>query len=133
SVDIAVVQFRTGDRATALRTLYDAVHAYEKLDGTTARDKYIWRILVHIAMNMEHQITGARASSDIGPEYIYGVCSRNPSDGEWDRPKPPVQAVWYELALMEAELGLDLGIKAEANVKIGNLRLDTFEVLDLFG
>jgi hypothetical protein len=109
--DAAFVAFQENDFLNALTLLKQAILKAEKIDpDATGLDKYCLIILGHISAWMLERV-------EAGPtilELQAGVCS-NPNPGEEilqrDAPRPLM--LWYQLAILEVKLCINVGALRE--------------------
>lgn len=108
--DQAVSEFLGGNRESALRLAAEAVELYESLEGHEGRHpKNAHLILLANAILWMRQELG-RSEYD-GFVVVPGSCSEAaPHEELSDRPAPPFLLLWYQLAILEAELNVDVGV-----------------------
>ena len=69
-----------------------------------------------------------RGGDDAATAVKFGGCSGAPIDADWPQPVPQKEALWYQAAAVERQLGLDIGVRAEVQARVRGRRIVAFEV-----
>jgi hypothetical protein len=127
TADKAFVLWRSGERVGALRAMRLAAMAAGRLDQARPRAAYVVRASNLVARGMWQDLD--RPGWDRDLPALYGFASRTPT--EWEGPKPTLLGVWYLLAAIEDQLGLDLGFEADLLRETAQGRILTYELLEI--
>ncbi|WEK41450.1 MAG: hypothetical protein P0Y50_07535 [Candidatus Brevundimonas colombiensis] len=57
-----------------------------------------------------------------------GGCSGAPIDADWPQAVPQKEALWYQAAAVERQLGLNIGVGAEVQARVRGRRIIAFEL-----
>lgn len=123
--DQAQVEFETGRREAALRTLIAAARVADGLDREARRGEFVTRMLAGLAAWMVNRLAGG---DDDAAAVKLGGCSGAAIDADWPQPVPQKEALWYQAAAVERQLGLDIGVRAEVQARVRDRRIAAFEV-----
>lgn len=125
--DAAFVAFQEDDFANALTLLKQAILKAEKIDPDPAGlDKYCLIILGHISAWMLERVEAAPAVLELQA----GVCSNpNPNEAILQRDAPTHLMLWYQLAILEVRLCVNVGALLELRQRIGETGLFAMEHL----
>lgn len=123
--DQAQLEFETGRREAALRTLVAAARVADDLDRESRRGGFVTRMLAGLAAWMVNRLAGG---DDAATAVKLGGCSGAPIDADWPQPVPQKEALWYQAAAVERQLGLDIGVRAEVQARVRGRRIVAFEV-----
>lgn len=115
--DCAVSEFLAGNMKSALEHLVQALKQSDSVSPDAGlQSKYCLSMIPHTITWIRQQISASpRTKFEMKP----GLCS-NPSPDEYfnERPIPPKHVVWYQLAELERESGLESGIAAELRSRL---------------
>lgn len=87
--------------------------------------RIVTRMLAGLAAWMVNRLAGG---NDAATAVKLGGCSGAPIDADWPQPVPQTEALWYEAAAVERQLGLDIGVRAEVHARVRGRRIVAFEV-----
>lgn len=82
-------------------------------------------MLAGLAAWMVNRLAGG---DDAATAVKLGGCSGAPIDADWPQPVPQKEALWYQAAAVERQLGLDIGVRAEVQARVRGRRIVAFEV-----
>lgn len=122
--DQAHALFETGLREAALYTLIEAAHVADELDRDAHRGGFVLRMIAGVAAWMVNQLAGGDMDATAAR---VGACSGAASDLEWPNPVPQKEAIWYQAAAIERQLGLDGGVRQLVEVRVRGRRISAFE------
>lgn len=122
--DQAQVEFETGRREAALRTMVAAARVADTLDRDSRRGGFVTRMLAGLAAWMVNLLAGGDADAAVK----LGGCSGAVIESDWPHPVPQKEALWYQAAAIERQLGVDIGVRAEVEVRVRGRRIAPFEV-----
>jgi len=123
--DRAQVEFETGRREAALRTLVAAARVADTIDRETRRGGFVTRMLAGLAAWMVNRLA---CGDESAAAVKLGACSGAPIDGDWPQPVPQKEALWYQAAAVERQLGLDIGVRTEVQTRVRGRRIAAFEI-----
>lgn len=128
--DRAVVEFQLGNKSEALNLMQQALIEAEQLNPEAGKnEKYCTLILGHIILWMQTQVKDDHLSEK--DFTIFPGCCSNPDPSEkiMERASPPFLVFWYQLALLEVMLGMNLGILDELRKRTGTQRILSCEIV----
>ncbi|KAK0350841.1 hypothetical protein LTR94_027378, partial [Friedmanniomyces endolithicus] len=112
-------------REAALRTLIAAARVADGLDREARRGGFVTRMLAGLAAWMVNRLAGG---DDEATAVKLGGCSGAAIDADWPQPVPQKEALWYQAAAVERQLGLDIGVRTEVQARVRDRRIVAFEV-----
>jgi len=128
--DRAVVEFQLVHKSEALNLMQQAIIEAEQLNPEAGKnEKYCTLILGHIILWMQTQVKDDHLSEK-DFKIFPGCCSNpDPSEKIMERVSPPFLVYWYQLALLEVMLGMNLGILDELRKRTGTQRIKSCELV----
>lgn len=120
--DSAVAALKTGNAGRALLRLSETIEALAGVDPeATLRTAYCHRVIRHTVLWARSRITGRDSQIDEQPIFMEaGTCSNpDPLPAIRDLPFVHIDVTWYMLAEAEVAAGLDVGITAMLDDKLG--------------
>jgi hypothetical protein len=125
--DIAGAQLRAGDTRTALHTMMEALRGIEEFAPPKSPLEHCTRALIsHVPPWMEYELFKEGRPYQLPP----GICSRSePHQPLLERPVPPIDIGWYQLANIEQKLGLDVGATKAIEAWPNEKRITVMEAL----
>ncbi len=124
--DCAVSEFLEGNIKTALAYLVQALKQSDSVKSEAGlQAKYCLSIIPHVIAWMRQELS---VSPKTNFEMKPGLCS-NPNPDEYfnERPIPPSHVVWYQLAELESEAGVEAGIAAELRSRLNGVEYTFLE------
>ena len=122
--DQAHAEFESGQREAALKTLIAAAGVADTLDRDAHRGGFVLRMVTGVAAWMLNRAAGG--DPDVAAARV-GGCSGAVIEGEWPNPVPQTEAIWYQAAAIERQLGLDEGVRERVEVRVRGRRIPAFE------
>ena len=109
--DLAIAQFQLGNKRETLNLMRQALIDAEQLNPETEKkEKYCIHILGHVVLWMQKQVK-TDSLSKIDVPIVTGCCSNpEPSEKIMEMESPPFLFFWYQLAFLEAMMGMNSGI-----------------------
>lgn len=115
--DCAVSEFLAGNMKAALELLLQALKESDSVNPDAGlQSKYCLSMIPHVITWMRQEMASSPMTKF---EMKPGLCS-NPSPDEYfnERPIPPKHVVWYQLAELELESGVEAGIAPELRSRL---------------
>jgi hypothetical protein len=127
--DWAVAEFQLGNKSEAVNLMHQALVDAEKLNPESGKkEKYCRLVLGHLILWMQEQIRGYPVPGLEVP-IVTGCCSNpDPSEEILELASPPFLVYWYQLALLEVMLGMNLEILYELRKRTGTQRILSCEL-----
>jgi hypothetical protein len=128
--DQAVAEFQLGKKEEALNLILQAVVDAETLEPEAGKnEKYCIRSLGYMILWVQEQVKpNLLSQKDI--QIVPGFCSNpEPSDEIMKMASQPFVGHWYQLALLEATMGIDSGIMGELRKRTSTQKILFFELI----
>lgn len=111
--DCAILEFKAGDYRTTVKYMIHALTEAENINPEKAlNERFCIRVLGHTIMWMQSQLTDKDFGFDF--QVVHGCCSNpDPHEDIMKMETPPKLILWYQLAELEANLGVDEGVKEQ--------------------
>jgi len=132
--DQAFAQFQLGNKSETLNLMRQAFIDAEQLNPETGKnEKYCILILGNVILRMQKQVK-AGLLPKIDDQIVPGCCSNpEPPEKIMEMASPPFLFLWYQLALLEAMMGINSGILDELRKRTGSQKILSCElILSLF-
>ena len=128
--DQAVAQFQLGGKGEALNLMHQALIDAEQLNPEAGKkEKYCILSLGYAILWMQEQVK-ADLLPKIDDQIVPGCCSNpEPSEKIMERASPPFLLYWYQLALLEAMMGINSGIIDELRKRTRTQRILSCELV----
>ena len=111
--DCAISEFKVGNYRKTVKCMAHALTEAENINPEKGlNERFCIRVLGHTIIWMQSQLT----NKDIGFDFqvFHGCCSNpDPHEDIMTMETPPKLILWYQLAELEADLGVDEGVKEQ--------------------
>jgi tetratricopeptide (TPR) repeat protein len=127
--DCAVVEFQMKNYKEALRLSAEALREGEEIDPEAGpKEKYFALVLGHMILWMRSEVQGSDWLGEDMPIVAGGCSNPEPPAEIVKRQTPPKLLHWYQLAELEAELGIDASILEELRKRTAGSQITLYEL-----